>query len=163
MHKISTLGPGLLAAQSVGQMKQYLTQVAGTGWEQDEGSLPPICSLYKRTREFTTLAWVGDLLLQARPSEALDVILQRMKSIEMTAAGTNWATAQKLELVPAPEAQIGTRQEYQLAKREAKLDMEAKGTQSSVEKGRSKGKEKSSKGKEKGKGKQKESEGKKGS
>ena len=112
-------------------------------------------------REFSTLAWVGDLLLQARPSEALDAILQRMKSIEMSASGTAWSTAQKLELVPPTDAQIGSRQEYQIAKREAKLDSEAKGSQIGGEKGKSKGKEKGSKGKEKGKGKQKDAEGKK--
>ena len=172
VHRIASLGPGLLAALSVVQMKQFLTQVAGTGWEQDEGTLPPICSLYNRTymatrltggvaREFSTLAWVGDLLLQARPSEALDVVLQRMKSIELTAAGTSWSTAQKLELVPPTDAQIGTRQEYQIARREAKLDSDVKGTYGGAEKGKSKGKEKSQKGKEKGKGKQKEGEGKK--
>lgn len=172
VHRIAQLGPGLLAAQSVGQMKQFLTQIAGTGWEQDQGSLPPICSLYNRTymaarlsggvaREFSTLAWVGDLLLQARPSEALDAILQRMKSIEMTSGGTPWSTAQKLELVPPPDAQIGTRQEYQIANKEARLDSAVKGGQAGGDKGKSKGKDKTSKGKEKGKGKGKESEGKK--
>ena len=110
------------------------------------------------SREFATLAFVGDLLLQARPSEALDTVLQRMKSIEMTAGGTPWATSQKLELVPPAEAQIGTRQEYQLARREAKLDYEVKGAAASAEKGKSKGKEKSQKGKEKGKGKGKDPE-----
>ena len=172
VHRIAQLGPGLLAAQSVGQMKQFLTQIAGTGWEQDQGSLPPICSLYNRTymaarlsggvaREFSTLAWVADLLLQARPSEALDAILQRMKSIEMTSGGTPWSTAQKLELVPPLDAQIGTRQEYQIANKEARLDSAVKGGQAGGDKGKSKGKDKTSKGKEKGKGKGKESEGKK--
>ena len=169
VHRIASLGPGLLAAQSVMQMKQYLTQITGTGWEADENALPPILSLYMRTymstrltggvaREFATLAWVGDLLLQARPSEALDGILQRMKSIELTASGTSWTTSQKLELVPPPEAQIGTRQEYQIAKREAKLDGEVKGGTLSIDKGKGKTKEKGSKGKEKGKGKNKEAD-----
>jgi hypothetical protein len=84
-----------------------------------------------------------------------------MKSIEMTSGGTPWSTAQKLELVPPPDAQIGTRQEYQIANKEARLDSAVKGGQAGGDKGKSKGKDKTSKGKEKGKGKGKESEGKK--
>ena len=170
IHRISTLGPGLLAAQSINGMKQYLTQVTGTGWESESQSLPPLLCLYHRTylasklsggvaREMATLAWVGDLLLQARPAEALDGVLQRMKSIEMTANGTAWSTSQKLELVPATEVAIGSRQEFQIAKREARLDMETKGGGGqSSDKGKTKGKEKGVKGKDRGKGKSKEGE-----
>lgn len=174
VHRIASLGPGVLAAQSVTQMRQFLTQVANTGWEEDGKTLPPILGLYNRmymssrltggvAREFTTLAWVGDLLLQARAAEALDAVCQRMKSIEMTSNGTAWSTSQKLELVPPAEATMSSRQEAQIAKKEARLDQDIKGGMSSGEKGRPKGKEKGGKGKEKGKGKAKEAEGKKSS
>ena len=108
------------------------------------------------SREFTTLAWVGDLLLQARPAEALDVVVQRMKSIEQTADGTPWSTSQKMELVPPATASMGSRQEVQLARKEARLDNAAKGGQQGPDKGKGKSKDKSPKGKEKGKGKGKE-------
>jgi len=174
VHRIATLGPGILASQSVNQMKQFLTQITGSGWEEDSNSLPPILGLYNRTymssrltggvaREFTTLAWVGDLLLQARPAEALDSVCQRMKSIEMTSNGTAWSTSQKLELVPPADATMASRQEAQIAKKEAKLDQETKGGMTLSEKGRPKGRDKGGKGKEKGKGKAKENEGKKSS
>ena len=174
VHRIASLGPGVLAAQSVTQMRQFLTQVANTGWEEDGKTLPPILGLYNRmymssrltggvAREFTTLAWVGDLLLQARAAEALDAVCQRMKSIEMTSNGTAWSTSQRLELVPPAEATMSSRQEAQIAKKEARLDQDIKGGMSSGEKGRPKGKEKGGKGKEKGKGKAKEAEGKKSS
>jgi hypothetical protein len=115
------------------------------------------------SREAATLAWIGDLLLQGRVSESMDCLVQRLKSIELTAGGTAWTTSQKLELVPPPEAMIGTRQELQIARREAKLDSEAKGTFVSADKGKGKSKDRGGKGKEKGKGKAKEGEGKKSS
>eukprot|EP00435_Cladocopium_sp_Y103_P037871 s2378_g10.t1 len=133
VHRIAALGPGLLAAQSVNTMRQYLTQLSGFLYDADIQGLPPLLSLYHRqfvaqklsggvSREFTTLAWIGDMLLQARPAEALDGVLQRMKSIEYTADGSPWGVSQKIELVPQADASMGSRQEYQLARREAKLD-----------------------------------------
>lgn len=174
VHRISVLAPGLLAAQTVSNMKPYLSQLSGTGWETNEALLPPLLSLYNRmylnpklsggiSREAATLAWIGDLLLQGRVSESMDCLVQRLKSIELTAGGTAWTTSQKLELVPPPEAMIGTRQELQIARREAKLDSEAKGTFVSADKGKGKSKDRGGKGKEKGKGKAKEGEGKKSS
>eukprot|EP00435_Cladocopium_sp_Y103_P042917 s309_g12.t1 len=168
VHRIATIAPGVLAAQSINQMKVYLTQVSGTGWDEDPHSLPPLLGLYNRTyvssrltggvlREFTTLAWIGDQLLQGKPAHALDGLLQRMKALEMVSNGVAWTTSQKIEIVPAAEATMGTRQELQIARREAKLDQDAKGGSFTTEKGRNKGKEKG-KGKDKGKGKSKEAE-----
>ena len=115
------------------------------------------------SREFATLSWVGDLLLQGRASEAMDCLMQRLKSLELTAGGMNWSTSQKLELVPPPTASIGSRSEIQVAKKEAKLDLQALPAALPGEKGKTKGKEKGrEKGKEKGKGKGKEGDPKKG-
>ena len=173
LHRIAAIAPGVLAAQGVANMKEHLTQVAGTGWEEDRQSLPPLLGLYHRTymmnrlsggvsREFSTLCWVGDMLLQGRASEAMDALMQRLKSLELTAAGTNWATSQKLELVPPPAAQIGSRAEIQVARKEARLDQQVLPGAQSSDKGKAKGKEKGrEKGKEKGKGKSKEGDGKK--
>eukprot|EP00435_Cladocopium_sp_Y103_P017447 s824_g4.t1 len=146
VHRIASLAPGILAAQSVTQMKPFVVQAGGSGWDLDLKTLPPIMTQYTRShvasrvsggvaREFCTLAWIGDLLLQARPAEALDTVCQRMKSIEMTTAGTAWSTSQKIELVPTLEASMSSRQEAQLAKKEAKLDMDVKGANAAQEKG----------------------------
>jgi hypothetical protein len=176
LHRIAAIAPGVLAAQGISNMKEFLTQIAGTGWEEDRQSLPPLLGLYHRTymvgrlsggvsREFSTLCWVGDLLLQGRASEAMDALVQRLKSLELTAAGTSWATSQKLELVPPPTASIGGRSEIQVARKEARLDQQVFPSSGAFEKGRPKGKEKgndsTSKGKDKGKGKTKEGEAKK--
>ena len=173
LHRIAAIAPGVLAAQGICNMKEFLTQVAGTGWEEDRQSLPPLLGLYHRTymvgrlsggvsREFSTLCWIGDLLLQGRASEAMDALVQRLKSLELTAGGTNWATSQKLELVPPPTASIGGRSEIQVARKEARLDQQVLPSAPAFEKGRTKGKEKGKdKTKDKGKGKSKEGDPKK--
>lgn len=123
VHRIARLAPGLLTATAIEGMKVYLSQGLGTGWEAESESLPPLLSMYHRTfllqklsggvgREFATLCHSGDLLLQGRPSEALDNIIQRLKSLEMTASGSPWSTSQKLELTPVTDASLGSRVEY---------------------------------------------------
>ena len=173
VHRIAMLAPGLLASESIQLMKPYLTQVTGSGWESDTDSLPPLLCQYARayilprmsggvSREFLTLSWIGDLLIQGRVAEALDTTIQRLKSVELTTSGTPWMTSQKLELVPPGEVSMGSRQEVQVAQKEARLDQAVKGSSYSSEKGRPKGREKGKeKGKEKGRGKGKDSENKK--
>ena len=175
VHRLAARSPGVLTASSVLTMSQFLTQVSGTGWEQEAPGVQPLLSLYNRVyiagklsggmqREFQTLCHCGDLLLQGRLAETLDVVVQRLKSLELVGQGTPWQTAQKLELVPPSEAAIASRQEHQLARKEAKLDMSVKGSASSgaPEKGKGKGKGKNQeKGKDKNKGKAKEADPKK--
>lgn len=164
VQKLAEMAPGLLAAASVQSMKTYVLQASGTSWSLDPDSLPPIMSQYTRQflagkasggllREAVTLAHLCDLLLQARPAEALDAAAQRLKSLELIMAGQPWTTAQKVEVVPALEATMASRAEVQLAQKEAQLDSRARGSASAWDKGKTKGKGKDTpKGKEKGKG-----------
>ena len=177
VHRLATLAPGLLTMQGVSNMKTYLTQISGSGWEAEgQNQVPPLLSLYNRVymaqklsggvaREFATLSFVGDLVLQGRVAEAMDCVLQRLKSLEMTSSGTPWSTSQKIELVPPTNAEISSRQEKQVARKEARLDQEASGAPQSSDKGKGRGKEKGKeKGKERNKGKGKDpGEGKKSS
>ena len=172
LHRIHRLAPGLLSSITITNMKEYLNQIGGSGWQQDEGSLPPILGAYIRhymlgrasggiAREMVVLGHVGDLLIQSRVSEALDVLIQRLKSLEMSTAGANWMMSQKLELTPQPEPQMGSRSEYQSAKKEAKLDAESRPSGYGYDKPKGQGKDKGGKGKQKdkGKGKDKSKEG----
>jgi hypothetical protein len=111
-----------------------------------------------------TIAHALDLLLQARPAEAADTLSQRLKSLELTISGQPWATSQKIEVVPQLEATMASRAEVQVAQKEARLDVQAKGPSASWDKGKTKGKGKDKdKGKEKGKGGKTRDEGKKSS
>lgn len=151
--RISQLAPGLLSSLTLQQTKPYVAQLMTSGWEQDEKSLPPIMGVYNRSflhprlsggvaREATTLCFAADLLIQGSPSEALDTLIQRVKSIEAASHGTPWMTAQRMELVPPPDPQLSSRAEYQSARKESKLEAEAHGRTSSQEKGKGKSKEK---------------------
>lgn len=176
IQKLADHGPGLLAAAVIRNMKPFVVQTTGGTWDLDMDSLPPIMSQYARCylsprssggllREAYTLAHIGDLLLMARPAEALDALGQRLKSLELMIGGQHWSTAQRVEVVPPMEATMSSRAELQLAQKEANLDSRIKGTGSQWEKGKGKTKTKErEKGKEKGKGsgKQKD-EGKKSS
>ena len=176
IQKLADHGPGLLAAAVIRNMKPFVVQTTGGTWDLDMDSLPPIMSQYARCylsprssggllREAYTLAHIGDLLLMARPAEALDALGQRLKSLELMMGGQHWSTAQRVEVVPPMEATMSSRAELQLAQKEANLDSRIKGTGSQWEKGKGKTKTKErEKGKEKGKGsgKQKD-EGKKSS
>lgn len=167
VHRIASLGPGLLCAMGLESMKPHLIQVGNTGWEDEVGNLPPLLGMYQRTymatrltggiqREFATLSWIGDLLIQGRVAEGLDCLFQRLKSIEMVSKGEAWQAAQKLELVPTGDASLAQRPERQMAQKENKLDRDAKGDSSTYAKGKGKTKEKwSERGNDKGKGKNK--------
>lgn len=176
VHRIANLAPGLLSSMGMEAMKPFLLQMGGSGWESEGTNIPPLLSLYSRTyvspklsggvqREFVTLAWIGDLMLQGRISEATDTVLQRMKSIELVSKGEDWRAAQKLELAPPGEATMTQRSEKQIAHKEQKLDQQAKGANTNFDKGKGKTKERwqerGEKGKDRGKGKSKEGDGKK--
>ena len=159
---LSEVAPGVLTEESLQHMKTYVVQASGSTWSLDVETLPPIMSQYMRhyiaprasggiLREAVTLSYAADLLLQSRPAEALDVLNQRLKSLEMTISGQPWSTSQKIELAPHWEATMASRAEVQVAQKEAKLDSQAKGGPSSWDKGKAKSKGKE-KGKEKGKG-----------
>lgn len=177
IQKISELAPGLLTSEGVQNMKHHVLQANGTPWGIEDTSLPPLVLQYVRQfclakaspplmRELQTLATICDLLLQGRASESIDVAFQRVKSLELSLAGHHWVTAQKVELLRGPDVGIAGRGEVELAQKEARLDLKAKGSASSSEKGgkgkaTGKGKEREKgKGKDKAKGSSKE-EGKK--
>ena len=172
---LAEVAPGVLTEESLQHMKTHVLQASGSTWAMDSDSLPPIVSQYMRShiaprasggilREVVTIAHALDLLLQARPAEAADTLSQRLKSLELTISGQPWATSQKIEVVPQLEATMASRAEVQVAQKEARLDVQAKGPSASWDKGKTKGKGKDKdKGKEKGKGGKTRDEGKKSS
>ena len=46
-----------------------------------------------------------DFLMKGRPSHAMDVLAQRLKSIEASASGSHWQVCQRMELVPQEQMQ----------------------------------------------------------
>ena len=165
IHRIHSMAPGLLASTTLTAMQPHVLALGGGMWSKSEHSLEPVVSQYHRhflsprmagamAREVTTLSWLSDLLIQGRIAEGLDVAMQRLKSLEMTASGTPWSQSAKIELAPDATPAMSSRAEVQVAMKEAKLDFQTRGT-GGGDKGNGKGKTK-----DKGKGKNKDAKGK---
>lgn len=129
--------PGALAAQALEEMKENLLTSSGQVWGQDfGGAVPPLTVHYFRAvlrakmsgglaRECLSLSYLIDLALQGRVAEALDVGLQRLKSLELTAEGSDFRISQRLELAPpdteAMASNVERREALQEAREEHKL------------------------------------------
>ena len=169
IQKIAEMAPGLLTCEGLRAMKEHVLTSAGNPWGVDKESLPPLVGQYVRqhcvpktsapmARELLTLAAICDCLLQARPAEAIDIAIQRVKALELMMSGQSWMTSQKLEIIPGPEPGVATRAELQVAQKESRLDAQIKTPGNPWEKGKGKYKGKDGdKGKGKGKYKSKES------
>ena len=108
--------PGALCSQAIGQMRTTLLQEVGL--DDKPGTLPPVAVAYYRQqlqrrasgpsqRELMTLTSGIDLLLKGKAAAAADLLIQRVKSIEHTMAGSHWTVSQRLEILPG-EHQILT-------------------------------------------------------
>jgi hypothetical protein len=127
--------PGALGKHALRTMHHQLDptrQVAG-GVESSTEAFPPVAVQYfqqictalrgqtlsKRDgRELVTLASAMDLLSKGKPCEALDLIAQRFKSVEMAAETKNWDAASQLELLPQAHGAT-TQQELNIATKQA--------------------------------------------
>ena len=118
--------PGVLSHQALNQMRANLMQSLG---EEDRGGPCQAVAvqyfrqvLQKKTggapaRELLSLCAAADFLVRARPAQALDLILQRVKSAESTLGGTHWSVSQKLELLPPEQATLTATAEMREAQR----------------------------------------------
>ena len=73
-------------------------------------------------RELLTLGYAIDQLLQRNILGALDIMVQRVKAIELVLNGATWAVAQNIELVPLEQEVIASVAEAQGAAREFRHD-----------------------------------------
>lgn len=150
--------PGSLAAQALCQMRQALLQDIGD--EDKPGVLKAVAGLYfkqavmKKTngpsqREAHTLATIIDLMVKSKPACALDVAIQRLKSIEATSSGSHWSVSQRLEILPAEVSTLSVGPELSAAQKEMHSDSKTQFLASLPGKGgknSQKGKEESRKG-----------------
>lgn len=124
--------PGALSNQTIEEMKESLLTMSGQMWHMEHDSpAPPLVLHYFRTvlrpkmsgglaREALTLAFVVDLALQGRIAEAVDTALQRVKSLELSANGTDFRVSQRIELAPAEGEAVTSPTERREALSEAK-------------------------------------------
>lgn len=124
--------PGALSNQTIEEMKESLLTMSGQMWHMEHDSpAPPLVRHYFRTvlrpkmsgglaREALTLAFVVDLALQGRIAEAVDTALQRVKSLELSANGTDFRVSQRIELAPTEGEAVTSPTERREALSEAK-------------------------------------------
>lgn len=129
--------PGALSLSTVEQIQTSVVQQSGQPWQIERGSIPPLFSLYWRialqpkaggpmAREMQTLSYVIDLLLQGRVAEACDTVVQRLKSLEQVAGGSDFRIAQRQELVPLEVLSMSSTKETLEASRLQKEEARAK-------------------------------------
>lgn len=172
--------PGVLTSQAISEAKERLLTSAGTMWSQDKEKLAPVLTHYCRqvlignmspgmAQEALTICSTLDLLLQARPAAAADVLSQRVKSLEAHSKGAHWSVGRQLELIKLEDSGIAESSESLDAARRAREEDKLRSLMSRPssgqgQQGTSFGSGKGKKGKEKnsGKGKAEESQRQKG-
>lgn len=65
-------------------------------------------------------------MLQGQAALCLDILLQRLKSVEALGGGVTWAAAQKLELTPAESSQLVDLEESRSANRGLREELKNK-------------------------------------
>lgn len=140
LHQLHQEKPGALADLTLRRFQELLNRSTGGGTAAQELEMPPVARAYlsqiymvrnpesaiglRNLRELRTLATLVDLMASNDPLRALDVAVQRMKSIELFIAQGQWSQANLLELiVPEEEQRAWFRQELKAAQQEHKSDL----------------------------------------
>ena len=140
MHRLHQEKPGALADLTLRRFQELLNRSIGGGTAETEQEMPPVARAYlsqiymvrhpeaaiglRNLRELRTLATLVDLMAMNDSLRALDVAVQRMKSIELFIAQGQWSQANLLELiVPEEEQRAWFPQELKAAQQEHKSDL----------------------------------------
>eukprot|EP00435_Cladocopium_sp_Y103_P042375 s1207_g11.t1 len=123
--------PGALSARSIQEIKRNLLTSSGTMWEINKSSLPPILTQYGRQvvmggmsaslqQETLTICQSLDLLARGSVASCMDLLMQRLKSLEALGKGAHWSYCRQLELIRVEEGGITEDQEKLSAARRAR-------------------------------------------
>ena len=164
IRKAATRGPGALTAFTISSMSKSLLTQQGLPIEETDGAVPCIALQYHKqvlsqrlspplARESLNICAATDALLGGQVALGLDILVQRLKSIEALGGGQSWAAAQKLELAPQEGSQLAALEESETANKELREELKnrqaSQKTWQKGEKGGSKGKHEEAKGKSK--------------
>lgn len=108
-------------------MKEHLLQSLGA--EEAQTSTAGVAVQYYRQvlqrktigaigRELLILPAAIDMVARGRPTHALDLMIQRYKSVENTVSGVQWQVSQRLELLPPQVPSISELSEVKNARKE---------------------------------------------
>lgn len=135
-HRLKTIAkrlPGYLARRSAKEALDSLAQGTGESLESyqifvryhrqvvaSRGGARPLL------REMLTLATLMDTLLKGDILQSLDVIAQRLKSLELLQQGAEGEVGRQLELIPAEVSSLATTSEARFARAEHHADQKLK-------------------------------------
>ena len=140
LHKLHQERLGALPNLILKRFQELLNRSNGGGAASQEQEMPPVARAYlnqlylirhgegtigiRNVRELRTLSAIVDLVASNDPLRALDIALQRMKSIEVFVEQGQWSQASLLELVlPESEQRAWFRQELKAAQQEHKAEL----------------------------------------
>lgn len=163
--------PGVLAQEALQTMGDQLLHERGEN--VGSSNVKPTAFPYYRqqlakrlsgpaSREAATLAMTMDFLMKGRPSHAMDVLAQRLKSIEASAGGSHWQVCQRMEIVPQDQTQIARPVELRGAQKETYEEARTQWLSTLAPGGKGKGKGQDGKFDRKGGGKRDGKDGKDG-
>ena len=117
LRRLSEKCPGALTAQAIDNVREHLLSSRGELHSISREQLSPLFSMYAHQhlqglaspvmwQELLTVAQVTDLLLRRKVATAMDVLVQRAKSLEATLRGGHYSVSRQLELVNAEQIRI---------------------------------------------------------
>eukprot|EP00435_Cladocopium_sp_Y103_P038404 s1263_g10.t1 len=140
LHRLHQERPGALANLTLRRFQELLQRSTGGGSAEKDQDMPAVARAYlnqiylprhpegaiglRNLRELRTLTTMVDMIALNDPLRALDVAVQRIKSIELFVSQGQWSQANLLELiVPEEEQRAWFRQELKAAQQEQKSDL----------------------------------------
>ena len=128
LRRLSEKCPGALTAQAIDNVREHLLSSRGELHSISREQLSPLFSMYAHQhlqglaspvmwQELLTVAQVTDLLLRRKVATAMDVLVQRAKSLEATLRGGPYSVSRQLELVNAEQIRVPLNKWRQLGRR----------------------------------------------
>ena len=125
--------PGSLAKSCLGEIVELMgTEVPSSvpTSKMDITAMPPLFRTHvarsdsirtatiRNRREIQTIALCLDLLVQRQTHSAMDVLVQRLKAVELSIIDGDWMRAEMLELIPPPGGGLASKEELVKVSRE---------------------------------------------
>lgn len=140
LRRVHQKSPGRIASVSLQRLQEVVEQTTGRGTAvvEEKSLLPAVAQAYltqvfvtrnsghdiplRTMREMKTLAACIDLVAMNDPLRALDIMIQRFKSLELAHLQGNWTQACQLELILPDMSGAVFRQEVKAAQAEVKTN-----------------------------------------
>ena len=138
VERLRKIHPGRLASLTLLRLQELLQTALGGGSAAEQNKLPAVARAYlhqiylqahgrealgvRNVKEMITLATAIDLICGNDGLRALDVLVQRLKALEVAQSQGGWTQASQLELIMTTDQTAVFRQKLRAAQQEVKAD-----------------------------------------